>query len=193
MFTLTDKEKALLDELKKTNLETYSHSLRVKKYTAKMLACINQSKAESYSRADINNICKGALLHDIGKLFIKNVVLTKATALSVMESDYMKQHTRLGYDAIKDELSDSEREIIKNVLLLHHERVDGSGYEHVKDLPLYIQAVSICDVFDAIHSDRSYHDGLPTPGCFKLIRAGKCGFFNDDVIEYLAQITQNID
>lgn len=193
LITLTETEKSLLNELKHSSSETYFHSLRVKNLAVRMIALMQASHTADFSRRDTDIICKGALLHDIGKLYTKNVVLTKASSLSETEREHMKSHTRLGYEAICGEFSEDEREILTNILLYHHERVDGSGYEHRTDLPLYVQIVAICDVFDAIHSDRSYHDGLKTPECLKVIRERKSGTFDKAIIDCLEQATQSIE
>ena len=65
--------------------------------------------------------------------------------------------------------------------------IDGNGYEGKTELPLYVQIVSVCDVFDAIHSDRSYHKGLPASECMEIIKNGESGVFSEMVIEYLEQ------
>ena len=158
-----------------------------------MIERMNSSNAADFSGKDTDSICKGALFHDVGKLYTRNFVLTKQTGLSEEEKEHIKTHTRYGYEAIKSGLKDGEQETVKNILLYHHERVDGSGYEHMAELPLYVQIVSICDVFDALHSDRSYRAGLPKEVCMKIIREGKSGAFDENIIEYLAQITENID
>ena len=193
MITLSNGEKKLLDDLKKSNYETYFHCLRVKKLTMKLLEHMNSDGATDYSHKDIDIICKGALFHDIGKLYVKNVVLTKKSTLSDEEKGDMRNHTIFGYNAIKDELTDDEQEIIKNIILYHHDRVDGLGYNNIKDVPLYVQIVSVCDVFDAVHTDRIYRPGLKTPACLQLIRDGKSGQFDENIIRYLTQVTCDIE
>lgn len=193
MIIMTYAQKALLDELKDKNYETYFHCLRVKKLTVKMLDHMNASGDTNYSRKEVDIICKGALMHDLGKLFVKNVVLTKTSTLSDEEMGAMRNHTHLGYNAIKGELNDSEEEIIRNILLYHHERIDGSGYEHLTDLPLYVQIVSICDVFDAVHTDRIYRPGLITTECLQLIRDGKSGAFSEMLLTHLTHVVGTIE
>lgn len=77
MIVMTKKLQEMMNELKKTNSETYFHCLHVKGLVYKMLKQLNSEGKASYTPEQIDTICKGAILHDMGKLYIKNVVLTK--------------------------------------------------------------------------------------------------------------------
>ena len=193
MIVMTKKLQELMDELKVTNAETYYHSLHVKTLTMKMIRAMNEEGTVNYTSKEIDYICKGAILHDIGKLFVKNVILTKNSALTEEEKQNIVQHTRFGFDAVKSELVEDEYEIIENICLYHHERIDGSGYEAQKDLPVYVQVVSICDVFDALHSDRIYRKGLSYNKTMEIIETGGSGHFDDIIIDYLKKITSEDD
>lgn len=193
MIIMTPRLKRLMDELKKTNSETYYHLLHVKTLTLKVLKLTNERGLTNYTSAQVDAICKGALLHDIGKLYIKNAVLTKGTPLTEEEKDHMTEHTQLSYDTVSGELNDDEREIIKNICLYHHERIDASGYNKLSEIPLYIQIVSICDVFDALHSDRIYRQGLSYNKTLQIIESGESGKFSEEVIGYLKDVTKTLD
>ena len=132
-------------------------------------------------------------MHDIGKLYVKNVILTKMSSLNEEEKEAITHHTRLGFEAIEDELTEDEYEIIKNICLYHHERIDGSGYEKLGDLPLYLQIVSVCDVFDALNSDRIYRDKIPYNETIAMIEEGKCGYFSEDIINCLKRATRGLE
>ena len=192
LITLTEHENSLLNDLKKISPETYEHSLRVSKLAGEMIRIMNSSKASGFSSRETDIICKGALFHDIGKLYIKNDILTKKAALSKEEMGYMVSHTERGYEAIRQDLTKDEHDVIKNICLYHHERIDGNGYEGKTELPLYVQIVSVCDVFDAIHSDRSYHRGLPASECMAIIKNGDSGAFSDMIIDYLEQTVKEM-
>ena len=179
--------------LKNKDYETYIHSLRVKDLTNDMINIMNTFAVTDYSEKERMIICKGAILHDIGKLYIDLEILKKADVLSDDEMRHMSQHTRLGYEAVKDELSDDEHEVIKNICLYHHERLDGKGYEKKSELPMYLQIVSVCDVFDALHSDRIYRKGLNKDECFRIIRGrGRGGAFNGILVDFLEKIVSDI-
>ena len=96
MIEMTRKLKELMDELKRIQSETFYHCLHVKKLTYKMLQQTNRDGITRFGEDEINHICKGALLHDIGKLFVENATLTKDSALKSSEMDDIKTHARLG-------------------------------------------------------------------------------------------------
>lgn len=191
MIRMTERLKEILDDLKVTNADTYYHALRVKSLTFKMIREMNKRGITSYSEEDVERICKGALLHDVGKLCVRNFVLTKDGFLTQEERQNMAMHTRLGFESIKDELTPDENEIIRNICLYHHERVDGGGNEGVKDLPEYVQAVAISDVFDALHTDRVYRPKFDYEETLSIIRTGKSGYFEPWIIEILETVTED--
>ena len=103
----------------------------------------------------------GALLHDLGKMRTPLEILNKPGRLTREEFEIMKKHSRLGYDLLVAQ--GGLPQSVLDIVLHHHERVNGSGYpdglvgEQIERL---VQIVSIVDVYDAITSDRCYHDGI---------------------------------
>lgn len=190
MIIMPERLQELMDELKIANAETYYHSIHVKSYVYNMIKIMNMSGVTSFEPSEIECICKGALLHDIGKLFIKNKILTKPSRLDEDEMEYMVEHTTLGYDAVKECLTEQEKSFIKNICLYHHERCDGSGYNGVAELPLYVQIVSICDVYDALTSERIYRGALSSKEAVDLIESGDCGGFSPELINFLKGIAE---
>ena len=190
MIIMQEKLQELIDELKITNAETFYHTIHVKTYVYKMLKVMNADGFTSYSQQEIEFICKGAILHDIGKLFVKNCILTKDSFLTEEERDEMIEHPRLGFNAIEEYLFEDEYEIIKNICLYHHEREDGNGYEQKTNLPVYVQAVAACDVYDALTSDRVYRAGLSRDVALEIISEGKSGYFDKKIINYLKLATE---
>ena len=110
------------------------------------------------SDQEIKDLTISGFLHDIGKLNISPDILNKPGKLTESEFNSIKKHTNFGYDIIRDhQLS----EAIKNGVLLHHEKIDGSGYPlGLKDtqIPLFAKIIGIVDIYDAMTSKRSYHD-----------------------------------
>lgn len=190
MIELTDKLEELVYELKKAQPETFYHCLRVKRLVSGMLIQTNRTGFTNYSDKETEYICKGALLHDIGKLFVNSAFLTKPAALSKEEMENLKRHARLGADAVRGELKDDESEIICNICRYHHERTDGSGYEGKTELPMYVQIVSVCDVFDAINTDRVYRAGRPAEAIYRMLRDGACGQLNKTLLDYLPEAVE---
>lgn len=113
------------------------------------------------NKNDLSELGLGALLHDLGKMKVPLEILNKPARLTPEEYEQMKQHPSAGYDMIKlhDDMSPVSLDIIKH----HHERKNGQGYPDQLleyNIPLLTQIVAIVDVYDAITSDRCYHDGI---------------------------------
>ncbi len=105
----------------------------------------------------INLLTYSALLHDIGKIKINSNILNSKASLS--EKDYItvKSHTIIGYNIVK-EINFLNSSVAQGILL-HHERLDGSGYPFgLKNdtISQFAKIIAIADVFDAINSNRSY-------------------------------------
>ena len=182
MIELSRKLDTLMKELKKTSSETFFHSLRTKKYTCALINLLNAEGITHYTPEEIDIICKGAMLHDIGKLNVSNYILTKIEYLTDEEKQDIYKHAQWSYELVKDELNENEFDIVCNICKFHHERIDGSGYNSMTVLPLYVQIVSICDVFDALTSDRVYRKALSYEKAFSLMKDGKCGKFDDVLV-----------
>ncbi len=131
---------------------TGRHILRVSTF-ALMLA-----HELGHSEDFVTNIGYAAQLHDIGKLAIPDSILTKPGPLDDEQWVTMKQHVRLGAEI----LAGSDCPILRmaeDIALYHHERWDGKGYLHSlkeADIPTPARILSVCDVFDALTSERPY-------------------------------------
>jgi HD-GYP domain-containing protein (c-di-GMP phosphodiesterase class II) len=103
--------------------------------------------------------CQGNVV-DIDELLLLSIkILNKKGELSSDEFEIVKKHTILGYELVKD-INEIDNDI-KLAILLHHERMDGSGYPYHynqddKDLNIYSRIVALADVFDAMTTDRVY-------------------------------------
>lgn len=130
---------------------TYYHSVRVSCYTLAMAIELGIKDP-----VQLRDIALGGIFHDIGKREVPTGVLNKAGALTNTEWELMRSHPEKGYESIKDTiLSHVSREIIVH----HHEKLDGSGYPHGLDrssLLVEVQIATVADVFDALTSSRCY-------------------------------------
>jgi HD-GYP domain-containing protein (c-di-GMP phosphodiesterase class II) len=100
------------------------------------------------------------LFHDIGKMAISNDVLNKPGALSDEELGLVKGHPEKGHAILKT--SKDIDEVCLDVCLHHHEKIDGSGYPHQlqgDEISLFAKMGAVCDVYDAITSNRPYKAG----------------------------------
>jgi putative two-component system response regulator len=113
-------------------------------------------EAIGLSGEDLNNLHRGAYLHDIGKVGVPDSVLLKPGPLTTEEFELMKQHTLIG-DRLCEPLQSLR--VVRPIIKSHHERLDGSGYPvglRGDEVPLLAQIVGIVDVYDALTSLRPY-------------------------------------
>ncbi|TJZ70068.1 HD-GYP domain-containing protein [Chitiniphilus eburneus] len=106
----------------------------------------------------------GALLHDTGKMLVPDAVLNKPGRYTEEEFAVMKKHPEDGWRLLK-EIPDID-EIALDIVLHHHERLDGTGYPHGlagDQIAPLTQMSAIVDVYDAITADRVYHQGVTAP------------------------------
>lgn len=144
-----------LTQLKKRDEYTAIHSLNV------CVLSLTFGRALGLKIDELNELGLGALLHDIGKMQVPLEILNKPGKLSKEEFDVMKTHPQKGYEMLLDDnnLSAEVLAIVKS----HHERLSGNGYPDnlpEQNISYYTKIVSITDVYDAITSDRVYHDGM---------------------------------
>ena len=136
-------EKAnLFSELKLLGEYSKCHDLNV--------AILSSAFGKKYGlkSEEIKDLILSALLHDIGKKYLPEELLSKQT-LTLKEKLKLENHTTIGYDIIRNQLKLPEK--IARVALQHHERVDGSGYPNKvseESIDLFSQIVGLCSYFD---------------------------------------------
>jgi len=126
-----------------------------------------------YSNQEINRIRSGAFMHDVGKLFIPEEILYKKGKLTSEEYAIVKKHSFHGFAFLKAHGIQDEDWLA--MVVQHHERVDGKGYPFglVSDeIHPYAKLLSVCDVYDAIVSVRSYKDSYSHEFAIQAIRDG---------------------
>lgn len=144
----------MLHNMRNYQDETYAHSLSV------ALICNAMGNWLKLSPDDIRTLTLAGLLHDVGKLFMPKKILKKNSALTEAEFSMIKTHPRKGYNALRSQNID---ERIKQAVLMHHERCDGSGYpsnmtgDRIGD---FAKIVAIADTYDAMTSPRIYRNPL---------------------------------
>ncbi|EOD00571.1 HD-GYP domain-containing protein [Caldisalinibacter kiritimatiensis] len=142
-----------LRRLKENDDYTFSHSLNVS-----MLATM-VGKWLNYSKVELKQLALAGLFHDIGKMKIPQDIINKPGKLTEKEFEIIKKHTIYGYNILNNTIG-----ISKNIALgalQHHEREDGSGYPlRVKSEKIheFAKIIAVCDIFDAMTSDRVYKE-----------------------------------
>jgi len=156
-FLSQDEAIRNIGKLMSHDYKTYSHCMQVYILT---LAMMNKYE---YSEEDKVYTGVGALLHDMGKLKIPSTILNKPGKLNKEEWEYIKLHPVMGVGCCaRVQLS----QVILNAILFHHEKCDGTGYPtglKQRDIPSPVRILTICDIFDAITSNRAYA-GREKPG-----------------------------
>lgn len=112
-----------------------------------------------YSHDRLQDLGLGALMHDVGVARTPKDILNKPGKLSQDEFEVMKKHPRDGYNVLR--VTRNLPEASLEIILHHHERVDGSGYPDGlagEDIKEHVRIVAIADVYDSMTSDRPYHE-----------------------------------
>ncbi len=134
---------------------TYTHSLNVS------LISIIIAKWLGLSSEETDEIAISGLLHDIGKTKVPKGLLQKPGKLTNEEFNEIKKHTVLG-SMMMDNVKDATINI-KYSVLMHHEKIDGSGYPvgaYDEEIPLFPKIIAIADIYDAMTSDRTYRNRM---------------------------------
>lgn len=167
------------------SLESGEHVQRVKKITRTILECVSERYPQyAFTEEDIEMISAAAALHDVGKIAIPDDILNAPRRLTTDEFTEMKQHTVYGCE-ILNRFKLQESKFFKycyDICRWHHEKVDGCGYpDGLKgdDIPVYCQAVSLADCFDALISKRVYKNACDVKEAYEMIRRGECGTFSE--------------
>jgi len=161
---------------------TKGHSERVAETAVVLAQELNLSDRE------IENIEYTALLHDIGKIGIKDNILSKKGSLTDQEFDKIKEHTIMGAKIIEpvDFLKNSYKAIYH-----HHERYNGKGYpDGIKseDIPMLARIIAVADAYDAMGSDRPYRKKLNKDKILKELKDQAGKQFDPEVVKALISV-----
>lgn len=107
-----------------------------------------------------HELAVAGILHDIGKLKLRNYIAAEENPLIVEKIKYVRRHPKLGYESLKER---GYSDFILESIYYHHENYDGSGYPKNlsgEEIPLGARILRICDVYAALTSKRSYRDAF---------------------------------
>ena len=181
--------------------ETGQHVERVQKYLEALLQEMGKSPAyaDEVSTWDIDAFLKSALLHDVGKIKIRDEVLLKKSRLSDEELVDMKLHSLYGktlIESLQNKVPNQTfLEYAKVLAYRHHERWDGTGYpDHLKEeeIPLQARMMAIADVYDALISERPYKKALSHNEAMQAIIEGRGTQFDPNLTDLFVSISDKI-
>jgi putative nucleotidyltransferase with HDIG domain len=175
---------ALVAALDAREHETGDHSQRVGRYT---LALADKLGVPLSQR---NDMFRGALLHDIGKIGVPDAILLKPGPLDAAEWEEMRKHPQTGFNILK---SIGFLKVPAEIVLSHQERFDGRGYPrglHGDAIPLGARIFAVADALDAMVSDRPYRRSLGFERALHEISRHSGTQFDPEVVEALASIGQ---
>ncbi len=182
------RKKKILAMLNQT-VNALSTSLEIRDpYTSghqKRVANIATKIAEEMglSEFQIQGISMASLLHDIGKVVVPSEILNKPGKLSVIEFSLIKIHSQAGYDILKDIEFPWQ---VKEIVLQHHERINGSGYPNGltgDKLLLEAKIIAVADAIEAMLSHRPYRAALSIDESFEELIKNKDILFDSEVVD----------
>jgi HD-GYP domain-containing protein (c-di-GMP phosphodiesterase class II) len=162
----TEIVRALVNAVEAKDSYLCGHSERVALYSQ----CL--ARKLKWDDKSCDQLYLSGLLHDVGKIAISDSALQKPCELTTREFEEIRRHPDEAWNILHD--LEHMRAILPAVLF-HHERYDGEGYPDglVGDsIPVEGRVMAICDVFDAMTSDRPYRNGIPVDKAASILRAG---------------------
>jgi CHASE2 domain-containing sensor protein len=136
-----------------------------------------------------------SLLHDVGKIGVPDAILLQPSALSDADREQMRRHTTVGAELLSGASSDVMR-MAEEIARTHHERWDGEGYPAGlvgEAIPLPGRICAVCDVFDALLSDRPYKEPWPLPEALAQLRRERGRHFDPAVVDAFLRIVDQLD
>lgn len=130
------------------------------------------------------NIAIASLTHDIGKCMIDERIINKPGKLTDQEMELVRKHSQYGYDMMKNVTNFDES--VLNAILYHHENYNGTGYPYGlmgDNIPIEASIIHVCDVFDALSSERPYKPKLSEYDSMHILKKERGLMFNPTTVD----------
>ena len=166
--------------------DTDAHNYRVTIYSVRL------AEKVGLSVKSMQGLIKGAFLHDIGKIGIRDEVLLKPGKLTAEEYEVMKTHVDHGLDIV------GRARWLKDALAIvgsHHEKFGGDGYPSRMPgdvIPKAARIFAIADVFDALSSKRPYKEAMPLERVVEILEEGRGQHFDPDLLTRFLEIAPDL-
>lgn len=180
---LLDKDSLTYNVIDFKNFDSYTfqHCLNV------AVLSISTGIALGLSESKLRDLGLAGLLHDIGKMAIPLEILNKPGELTAEEYEILKTHTITASESLKHLVSYDVLRAIES----HHEKLDGTGYPHGKksdNISYYAKILAICDVYDALTSDRPYRKAAFPNEVIEYLMGGADKHFDYDILNHFIKI-----
>lgn len=173
---------ALAEAIEARDAHTYGHSRQVTRYAVRLA----QELGLPAERVEL--IDYASLLHDVGKIGIRDYILLKPDRLEDDEFAVMKGHPRIGVKII--ERVRGLRPTLP-IIEAHHERWDGRGYPHGlrgEEIPVEARILSIADAFEAMTADRAYRPAMPAEQALEILLRGRGSAWEPALVDMFVAI-----
>ena len=181
---LNNKDIAVnLADIRDTDNYTFLHSVNVCALT--LLA----GTGLGLSRSQLKEVGVGALLHDMGKIWIDDEILKKKGSLTPEEYEEIKKHPMFGYEILSAQKNISPDSV--KIVMQHHERCDGSGYPSqlkTDEIHPFARLTMVVDVYDALTADRPYRGSLQPHQAIEMLTACVETYDSDMVRSFIAHV-----
>ncbi len=174
---------SLLATLKSVHEYTFTHVTNV------CILTMAQAESLGFSGEHLHSIGIASLLHDVGKIFVPEEILSKPGVLTAEERKIIETHTVKGARYLMG--IDDIPKLAILAALEHHRKFDGSGYPTIKGgwIPnVTSQMISIADVFDAMRSSRTYQGSIPIERIADVLRKGSGVSFNPQFVDHFLRL-----
>lgn len=175
---------ALAEAIEARDAHTYGHSRQVTRYAVRLAEELGLSGEE------LELIDYAGLLHDVGKIGIRDYILLKPDKLDDDEFAVMKGHPRIGVKIIE-----RVRGLRPTLALIeaHHERFDGKGYPlglRGEEIPLGARILAIADAFEAMTADRAYRPAMPTEQALAILLSGRGAAWEPRLVDLFVELVR---
>jgi putative two-component system response regulator len=157
--------------------------------------CERLGLAMGMTATEAETLRNASLLHDVGKIGVPDAILHQPGGLSPEDRELMRRHTTIGAELLSGSSSEVMR-MAEEIARTHHERWDGKGYPAGlagEAIPLVGRICAVCDVFDALLSDRPYKEPWPVPEALEQLRRERGQHFDPAVVDAFLAIVDDLD
>ena len=176
----------LASTIAKRDSDTDIHNFRVTLYA------VHLAEALRLPASAIQTLIKGAFLHDIGKIGIRDAILLKNGGLTEEEFNLMRSHVQHGIDILGDSSWFRDAALVVGA---HHEKFDGSGYPQGiagEEIPLLARIFAVVDVFDALTARRPYKEPMSCDAALAVLAEGRGSHFDPRLLDVFRNIAPGL-